>query len=117
MDLLGAIDAMERAVDETIPFAAMDAGMLIATQAQTGHTYTNRTGLLEASTRADSVRGSWRSGYTLTVLGATRYGSFLEEGTATIQGFAFLMPAYERVETQVEEMLANAMAYAVDAVN
>ena len=130
MDLIAAIDAMERAVDGTIPFAAMEVGMLIATQAQTGHSYTNRTGRLEASTRADSVRGSWRNGYTLTVVGATTYGSYLEEGwdtgysisnaghvSVTSSQWAFLLPAYERIEAQAEAMIANAMADAVNALN
>jgi HK97 gp10 family phage protein len=114
MDLVGAIDEMERSFDEALPFALMDGAMLVAEQAKTGHTFQNRTGRLEAEIHPDSVRGSWRNGYTVTVVGARPYGSYLEEGTERIQGYAFLLPAYERVEDQVAAMASDAMA---DAAN
>lgn len=117
MTLVEWIDAAERELAATLPFALMDGAMVVADEAVASHTYTNRTGRLQASTRADSVRGSWRSGYTVSVVGAMPYGSFLEEGTSRIQGYAFLLPAYDRREAQVETMIADAMAFAVDRIN
>lgn len=117
MTLVEWIDAFERDLSESIPFALMDGAMVVADEAVSSHTYTNRTGRLQASTRADSVRGSWRSGYTVSVVGAMPYGSFLEEGTSRIQGYAFLLPAYARRETQVETIVADAMALIADRVN
>ena len=117
MTLVEWIDAFERDLSESLPFALMDGAMVVADEAVSSHTYTNRTGRLQASTRADSVRGSWRSGYTVSVVGAMPYGSFLEEGTSRIQGYAFLLPAYARREAQVETIVADAMALVADRVN
>ena len=117
MTLVEWIDAFERDLSESIPFALMDGAMVVADEAVSSHTYTNRTGRLQASTRADSVRGSWRSGYTVSVVGAMPYGSFLEEGTSRIQGYAFLLPAYARREAQVETIVADAMALIAGRVN
>lgn len=117
MTLVEWIDAFERDLSSSLPFALMDGAMVVADEAVSSHTYTNRTGRLQASTRADSVRGSWRSGYTVSVVGAMPYGSFLEEGTSRIQGYAFLLPAYARREAQVETIVADAMALVADRVN
>jgi len=117
MNLMEWIDAFERDLSESLPFALMDAAMAVADEAVASHAYTNRTGRLQASTRADSVRGSWRGGYTVSVVGAMPYGSFLEEGTSRIHGYAFLLPAYDRREAQVETMIADAMAFAIDRIN
>lgn len=117
MTLVEWIDAFERDLSSSLPFALMDGAMVVADEAVSSHTYTNRTGRLQASTRADSVRGSWRSGYTVSVVGAMPYGSFLEEGTSRIQGYAFLLPAYDRREAQVETIVADAMALVADRVN
>lgn len=117
MNLVEWVDAFERELSDSLPFALMDSAMVIADEAVASHTYTNRTGRLQAGTRADSVRGSWRNGYTVTVVGAMPYGSFLEEGASRIQGYAFLLPAYARREAQVETIVADAMALTADRIN
>lgn len=130
MDLLEAIDEMERSFNDALTFALMDGAMLVAEQAKTGHSFTNRTGRLEAAIRPDSVRGSWRNGYKVTVVGARPYGSYLEEGrehTAydlhdgvemgseqVVTQYAFLLPAYQRVEDQFAAIVSDALA---DAAN
>jgi len=114
MDLDGAIDEMERSFNDAVTFALMEGALLVAEQAKTGHTFQNRTGRLEAAIHPDSARGSWRNGYTVTVVGAQPYGSYLEEGTERIQGYAFLLPAYERVEDQFAMLVTDAMAEAAN---
>lgn len=100
--LVDAVEALRGAIENELPFALMEAAEVVATSAQTAHRYQNRTGRLQANTRADSVSGSLRNGYRVRVVGATRYGSFLEEGTSRIEGYAFLLPAWERMESTVE---------------
>lgn len=117
MRLADAPEAMERALAEVLPFALMDASQRVADSAQSSHRYQNRTGQLEANTRPESVRGSWSSGYTLTIVGARPYGSFLEEGTPTIHGFAFLLPAWDRVGQSAADEVAEAMARAIDEMD
>jgi hypothetical protein len=111
--LVNAIDAMQATVDHELIFALMEGAEIVATSAQTAHVYQNRTGRLEANTRAESVTGSVRSGYRVRVVGARPYGSFLEEGTARIQGFAFLLPAWERMEDAVAATVSRRLVFAL----
>lgn len=105
---------MLRDVDRALPFALADGGQIVADEAKQNHPYTNRTGKLEASTRLRSVRGSLRSGYTIEVVGDTKYGAFVEFGTERSRAYPFLRPAWylrqsdvvREVEGAMERMLA-----------
>jgi len=74
-----AVNAMLATVNHELPFVLMEGAEIVATSAQTAHRYQNRTGKLQANTRAESVRGSVARGYTIRVVGARPYGSYLEE--------------------------------------
>ena len=111
--LADAVNAMLATVDHELAFALMEGAEIIAASAQTAHVYRNRTGRLEANTRAESVTGSVRNGYRVRVVGARPYGSYLEEGTAHIQGFAFLLPAWERTEDAVAAVVSRRLAFAL----
>jgi hypothetical protein len=102
-----AVNAMLATVNHELPFVLMEGAEIVATSAQTAHRYQNRTGKLQANTRAESVRGSVARGYTIRVVGARPYGSYLEEGTATIQGFEFLLPAWERMDDTVAALVSR----------
>lgn len=105
--LVDAVRAIKATVDHELPFALMEGAEIVATSAQTAHRYQNRTGRLQANTRADSVVGSLATGYRVRVVGATPYGSFLEEGTARIQGYEFLLPAWERMQYAVADTVSR----------
>lgn len=108
-----ALDAMLREIEGELPGALLDATQVTVDAAKTGHPWRNRTGRLEASIRSEGVRGSLRGGYVLTIVGATPYGSYLEEGWDTgysLSGghvsisssqWAFLLPAWERTADHV----------------
>lgn len=111
--LVEAVAAMRATTDHELIFALMEGAEVVAASAQTAHVYRNRTGRLEARTRAESVSGSMANGYRIRVVGATRYGSFLEEGTSRIQGYAFLLPAWERVGDAVAAMIFRRLVFAL----
>jgi hypothetical protein len=102
-----AVSTMLATVDRELPFVLMEGAEIVATSAQTAHRYQNRTGKLQANTKAESVRGSVARGYTIRVVGARPYGSFLEEGTSRIQGFEFLLPAWERMQNVVAALVSR----------
>lgn len=112
--LVDAIASIRTAVEQELVFALMEGAEIVAASAQTAHRYQNRTGRLQARTRAESVTGTIRGGYRVRVVGATPYGSFLEEGTATIQGFAFLLPAWERTEDAVAAVVSRRLVVAIN---
>jgi Bacteriophage HK97-gp10, putative tail-component len=105
--LVDAVRAIKATVDHELPFALMEGAEIVATSAQTAHRYRNRTGRLQANTRVDGVRGSLADGYRIRVVGATPYGSFLEEGTSRIEGYEFLLPAWERTQYAVAEVVSR----------
>lgn len=101
-------DELERCVDR--------AATAIAASAKAQHPYTDRTGRLTRSTRAHRAHGRFTRGnlQAEVVAGArdpysgTAYGSFVEA-----LGFAFLEPAWERVEQGVGYELEDALEAAV----
>ncbi len=107
MNLDEAIADIERQIEEAMPLALMDGAEIIADRAKRQHRYQNRTGLIEANTRPESVSGSWRAGYTIRVVGARPYGSFLEEGTSRIHGYEFLLPAYDATKNDVAQTIVT----------
>lgn len=114
MDLRGALDAMLRDVDRALPFALADGGQIVADEAKQNHRYQNRTGKLEANTRLRSVRGSLRSGYTIEVVGDTKYGAFVEfgterSGTERSRAYPFLRPAWYLRQSDVAREVEGAM--------
>lgn len=130
MDLIAAIDAMERSIEEVIPFALLESVQVTVDAAKSGHPWQNRTGRTEATTRSDGVRGSWRGGYVLRIDSGTKYSGYLEEGwdtgysissegkvSVTSSQWAYLLPAWERTADTVTTDVANAMADAVNRMN
>lgn len=111
--LVDAVAAMRAALDHELVFALMEGAEVVAASAQTAHRYQNRTGKLQANTRAEGVAGSLRTGYRVRVVGARPYGSFLEEGTSRIQGFAFLLPAWERTEDAVAAIVSRRLVVSI----
>lgn len=111
MDLFAAVNAMERAVEQGLPFALADGGELVASEAKQNHPYQNRTGKLESRTRLKSVRGSLRAGYTVEVVGDTKYGAFVEFGTSRSAAYPFLRPAWYRRQSEVARIVEDAMAF------
>lgn len=109
--LTSAVDSMLATIDHELTFALMEGAEIVAVSAQTAHRYRNRTGKLQANTRAESVTGSVRTGYRVRVVGARPYGSFLEEGTTRIHGFEFLLPAWDRMEDVVAAVVSRRIVF------
>ena len=111
--LVEAIDAMERAVaGEMLPLM-LEIGQGVADDAKTGHTFQNRSGRLEGSIRHGAASGSLRHGYHVDVTARRPYASYLEDGTATIQGYAYLWPAWERREAWAENLAETELTAAL----
>ena len=116
------IDVRITGLDESLAslMAALDgeladgmhrAAAVVAEEAASSHPYTNRTGDLEQRTVAGSVSGRASDGeITAEVLGDTEYGEYVDRKPS----FAFLEPAYQRAEAQVEATIEQAMQRAAD---
>ena len=125
-----ALDDMSDALDRQIADALTDIDNLIAADAAANHTFTNRTGDLEASIQSRPQRGTWING-TLSggVDAGESYGSYLEEGTGdgyhafTSQidndsvdygPWAFLTPAMLRQDNVIDGRLETALIQATN---
>lgn len=127
MDLVQAIDAMELAAAEALPFALLEAVQVTVDAAKSGHPWQNRTGRTEGTTRSDGVRGSWRGGYVVRIGSGTSYSGYLEEGwdtgysispsggvSVTSSQWAYLLPAWDRTADQVARDVSEALTLAVN---
>ena len=97
LDVERAIAEMLGAIEQELPKGALDGARIVAEEAATNHPYTNRTGRLQSRTQAGRVRGSALRGLIRAeVLGDTRYGGFVEQGTSRNRPYPYLGPAWVR---------------------
>lgn len=109
---LGSLAAM---LDDEARAAMLDGARIVADEAATHHPYTNRTGRLQSRTVAGRVRGNASRGrVSADVLGDTRYGSFVEEGTSRSRPYPYLAPAAAAKGDEVAEGVAEACARALE---
>lgn len=99
LDVDQAIAEMSAAIEQELPKGALEGARVVAEEAATNHPYTNRTGRLQSRTQAGRVRGSALRGLIRAeVLGDTRYGGFVEDGTSRSRPYPYLAPAWRRRE-------------------
>ena len=105
-----AIAEMLAALDEEMAAAMTEATRVVADDAAAQHPYQNRTGRLQSRTVPGLVRGlASRGRVTGEVLGDTRYGSFVNDGTERNRAYPFLEPAAARKETEVDALFGAAL--------
>lgn len=103
------------AIDDEARAAMLDGARLVADEAAAHHPYTNRTGRLQSRTVAGRVSGNASRGRVRAeVLGDTRYGSFVEEGTSRNRPYPYLAPAAAAKGDEVAEMVAEGCARAFE---
>lgn len=98
-DVRRAALALGAALEDEVEQAVGWYAATVALRAKQEHRYTNRTGLLEASTHAIPPSGSFLSG-TLSAyaIGATHYGQWVEWRSDYLDRYAYLGPAREFAE-------------------
>lgn len=107
--VLAKLDALEHATDEHANAGLDEVLERVALEARVTHPYTNRTGALEGETRARGIDGDFlRGDLSGEVRADTFYASYLEERPE----YAFLEPAYQRIESQVDHMMDAALSAA-----
>jgi hypothetical protein len=114
--IVDAINAMTAAIEGEMLPLMLDVAEGVVTDAKTGHTFTNRTGRLERSIRHGAATGNLRRGYRVDVLGATPYGSFVEDGTSRSAPYPYLWPAWERREAWAEQLVEGTIVTAINAL-
>lgn len=117
-----AVAGLLSALDRELTEAAADAAKLVAEEAATRHPYQNRTGRLQQRTVPGRIMGlASRDNLRFQVLGDTRYGSFVNDGTRNEDGsqrtrpYPFLAPAYERRASGVAAIFEVAMIRAAES--
>lgn len=106
-----AIGALRAAIDAELTAGMLRGAQIVADDARREHPYTNRTGRLESRTvpgRVVLLAGSVRA----EVLGDTRYGRYVDEGTAHSRPYPFLFPAWERRQDAVASEIESALSLA-----
>lgn len=115
MDLVEAIEEMRRRIDGEMLPAMLDVAEGVVEDMKTGHTFTNRTGKLEASMHHGGASGSLLRGYRVEVIANRRYATFVDQGTSRSRPYPYLWPAWRRREDWatrvVDEALARAVAF------
>lgn len=114
MDLATALDEMARRIDGELLPAMLDVAEGVVDDMKTGHTFTNRTGRLEASMHHGGASGSIVRGYRVDVLASTRYASYVDEGTSRNRPYPYLWPAWRRREQWATDVVNAALAVAVN---
>lgn len=107
--------AIQRAVlrlgtelDDELEVAARDIADRVAWAARADHPYQNRTGNLQGSTVGDAPLGRFLDDtLTANVIASMEYGSYVED-----LGYEFLLPAFERTEHQLDEIIESRLRYA-----
>lgn len=86
-----AVAALQGAVTEETERGMVRACQMVADEAAANHDYENRTGRLQSRTVPGRVT---TSGHRVTglVLGDTRYGKYIEEGTKNADGSERIRP-------------------------
>ena len=117
MSLDLAIAEMLAALDVEMPAAMLDATRTVADEAAARHPYTNRTGNLQRRTQAGRVVGRASRGLVrVDVLGDTRYGSFVEEGTSRNRAYPYLAPAWLARESDFARIVDEALTRGLERV-
>lgn len=99
LDVEPIIGALLASIDGAVADGVLSGARIVAEEAASRHPYQNRTGLLQSRTQAGRVTGQASRGrVSVSVLGDTRYGSFVEEGTSRSRPYPYLAPAWERRE-------------------
>ena len=99
LDVDQAIAELSAAIEQELPKGALEGARVVAEEAATNHPYTNRTGRMQSRTQAGRVRGSALRGLIRAeVLGDTRYGGCVEDGTSRSRPYPYLAPAWRRRE-------------------
>lgn len=111
--LADAIDRMARAIEGEMLPTMLDIGQQVEDGAKTGHPWRNRTGRLERNIKHGAASGSLRRGYTVTVTAKTDYASYLEDGTSRMPPYAYLWPAWERVDPWATALVETVVADAI----
>jgi HK97 gp10 family phage protein len=114
-EFAGSLALLQASVEAHIPLALERVAANVAADAQANHTFTNRTGRLERSILPSKARGSLRGGYTVEVVGARPYGSFVEDGTVRNRAYPYLRPAFDRQEGISDEVLDAELQAAANA--
>jgi len=114
MDLAAAIEEMLHRIDGEMLPAMLDVAEGVVDDMKTGHTFTNRTGRLEASMRHGGASGTLLRGYRVDVLASTRYASYVDEGTSRNRPYPYLWPAWRRREQWATDVANAALAVAVN---
>lgn len=113
LDVDQAIAELSAAIEQELPKGALEGARVVAEEAATNHPYTNRTGRLQSRTQAGRVRGSALRGLIRAeVLGDTRYGGFVEDGTSRSRPYPYLAPAWRRREPDFARALEASLELA-----
>jgi hypothetical protein len=112
-------------VDDAVAEGATVVAELVAEEAKDHHTFTNRTGKLEASIKPGGTRGTFsRDSLAVRVTANRPYASYVEDnnpvyglgpnGETVEQGtFAYLLPAYVEVEQEAHRIIEDAIFHGV----
>ena len=117
LDVEPLIGAILASVDDAVAEGALDGAHVVAEQAAAVHPYTNRTGNLQRRTQAGRVVGRASRGLVrVDVLGDTRYGSFVEEGTSRNRAYPYLAPAWLAREADFARIVDEALTRGLERV-
>lgn len=96
------IRRLELALDEQLRPTMLRATEEVAQEAQNNHPYTNRSGDLEANTKAGPADGRFMSGTLAgSVVADTDYAEYVDSRP----GFEFLQPAFDRVQSRLDTIV------------
>ena len=117
LDVEPLIGAILASVDDAVAEGVLDGARVVAEQAAAVHPYTNRTGNLQRRTQAGRVVGRASRGLVrVDVLGDTRYGSFVEEGTSRNRAYPYLVPAWLVRESDFARIVDEALTRGLERV-
>jgi hypothetical protein len=117
LDVEPLIGAILASVDDAVAKGVLDGARVVAEQAAAVHPYTNRTGNLQRRTQAGRVVGRASRGLVrVDVLGDTRYGSFVEEGTSRNRAYPYLAPAWLVRESDFARIVDEALTRGLERV-
>ena len=117
LDVEPLIGAILASVDDAVAEGVLDGARVVAEQAAAVHPYTNRTGNLQRRTQAGRVVGRASRGLVrVDVMGDTRYGSFVEEGTSRNRAYPYLAPAWVAREADFARIVDEALTRGLERV-
>lgn len=106
--------ALPAALDDELAVAVARGAEVVAFAARADHPYTDRTGRLTSSIRAEAPHGRFTTDTLGTeVVAATPYASFVEMGTSRARPYPYLGPAFASTGYRIEHHLHGALEAAV----